>query len=620
LIVEGDITVLKGYNGKILRIDLTTGTIDHQSLEESIVRKFIGGVGLAAKIIWDETTVDTDPFSPENELVFMTGPLTGTAMPKSSRYIVAGISPLTGIWGHAHAGGRFADELKHTGFDGIVIKGQSSKPVYLWINDGKAEIRDAAHVWGKDTWEVSEVLQLETDTKASVSCIGVSGEKLVKIAGIMNDGKQGRAAARCGLGALMGSKKLKAIATRGTLPVSVYDETRFKEIVQKMLGSGKARTREESLAGTIQAFKAFFTYGRTPVKNWSEGSFDEGLVYTETMREADPLYCARCNTSCLESYQLKNGERHMVWEAWGPLGTNCYIANAEVLQQAYTLCNKYGIDTISAGAIIAFAMECFEKGLITREDTGGIDLTWGNHEAMMEVLRKIGEREGFGELLGEGVKSAAEHIGGIASEYAMHVKGLEFPAHDPRSLASHTLGYATGSIGAAHMETAGADHLENCMEIDNPRTSPELGFPVALSRFDVEDKGRLAARTQDFSAMMDSIVVCLFAGMAADVQPSDYAAALNNATGMDMDFEEFMLAGERITNFKRMFCVKRGISRKDDILPARILTHRLKSGGTRGNIFHLGAMLNDYYSVRGWSEEGIPTREKLIQLGLEECL
>ena len=219
--------MLKGYNGKILRLDLATGDIDLESVDEQAARKYIGGVGLAVKILWDETTPDTAPLSPENELVFMTGPLTGSILPKSSRYIVAGISPLTGIWGQAHAGGRFADELRHAGFDGIVIRGQSTKPVYLWINNGKAEIRDAAHIWGKDTYEVAELLQQETDTRASIACIGVAGERLVKIAGIMNDGKQGRAAARCGLGALMGSKRLKAIAVRGTLPLSFYNEEKL---------------------------------------------------------------------------------------------------------------------------------------------------------------------------------------------------------------------------------------------------------------------------------------------------------------------------------------------------------------------------------------------------------
>jgi aldehyde:ferredoxin oxidoreductase len=612
--------MIKGYNGKIIRLDLTNGDIFVEAIDEYIARKYIGGVGLAAKILWDETTPDTGPLSPENELVFMTGPLTGSILPKSSRYIVAGISPLTGIWGQAHAGGRFADELRHAGFDGIVIKGKSVNAVYLWINNGKVEIRNAAHVWGKDTWETSDVLGQETDAGASVACIGVAGERLVKIAGIMNDGRQGRAAARCGLGALMGSKNLKAIAARGTLPLSFYDEDKLKESIQPILTFCRPRKPEDRLAGDTHVFKSFFVYGRVPVKNWSEGSFDEGYVYTETMREAEPLHCARCPNSCLESYKLKNGARHMVWEAWGPLGTNCYIANAAVLQEAYTLCNKYGLDSISAGAVIAFAMECYENGLITRDDTGGIELSWGNHQAMMEILRRIGEREGFGELLGEGVKRAAERIGGTAPDFAMHVKGLEFPAHEPRALASHALGYATGSIGAAHMEPIGADGLENWMEVDDPRTSPELGFPVALKRFDVAGKGRLVARTQDFSAMLDSITVCLFLSIAHTVGPSHYVRVLNAATGWDMTPDEFMLAGERITNLKRMFCVRRGISGKDDTLPARVLTQKLASGGTRGNLFDLPAMLKEYYTVRGWGADGIPTREKLKELGLEECL
>jgi aldehyde:ferredoxin oxidoreductase len=612
--------MFKGYNGKILRLDLSTRDTDFEYLDEATARKYIGGVGLAAKILWDETTPDTDPLSPENELVFMTGPLTGSIMPKSSRYIIAGISPLTGIWGQAHSGGYFADELRHAGIDGIIVRGQSSKPVYLLIKDGKAEIRDAAHVWGKDTWETSDILQGETDAKASVACIGVAGEKLVKIAGIMNDGKQGRAAARCGLGALMGSKRLKAVVARGTLPLSFYDEEKFKAQTRKILSFCTNRKLEDRIAGDSHVFKSFFEFGRVPVKNWSEGFFEEGYVYTDAMKEAQPLHCSRCPNSCLESYQLKTGERHMVWEAWGPLGTNCLIADAEVMQEAYSFCNRYGLDTISAGAVIAFAMECYEKGLITQNDTGGIDLTWGNNQAMMELLKQIGEREGFGELLGQGVRTAAEKIGGNAMEYAMHVKGLEFPAHEPRALASHALGYATGSIGAAHMETIGADHLENYTESDNPKTSPELGFPVAMKRFDNEGKGRLVATTQDFSCMMDSITICLFLTIGPGIQPSDYVAALNYGTGFDMTFDEFMKTGERIHNLKRMFCVKRGISGKDDMLPARIMTQRLPTGGTKGNIFNMGLMLNEYYAVRGWDSDGIPTREKLIELGLEECL
>jgi len=419
----------------------------------------------------------------------------------------------------------------------------------------------------------------------------------------------------------MGSKKLKAIAARGTLPLTYYDEEKFKEAARRILIMFPLQKPMGELAEREAGVHMFSVLGRVPAKNWSQGTFEQDYVYWDAMRDRSvvkPLYCRHCGYSCGESRQTASGERYMVWEAWGPLGTNCLIANPEALQQAYRLCQKYGMDSISTGAVVAFAMECFEKGLISKDDTDGIELTWGNHKAMLEMVRKIGEREGFGDLLGEGVRRAAERIGGIASEYAMHVKGLEFPAHDPRSLAGHALGYATGSIGAAHIEAQGADILENSMLFAQPRTSPELGFPVAFERHQEVGKGRLVAKTQDFGCLLDSLTVCMFLSLIQWVQPSHYLQLLNCATGMDMQLDDFILAGERIFNLKRMFNVRRGISRKDDILPPRILTQRLTTGGTKGYIPHLGLMLNEYYSVRGWSEEGIPTRGRLARLGLED--
>jgi aldehyde:ferredoxin oxidoreductase len=500
------------------------------------------------------------------------------------------------------------------------VKGRSDRPVYLWLHNKKVEIREAAHLWGKDTYEIADLLRRETDIKACPACIGQAGERLVKLAGIMNDGRQGRAAARCGLGALMGSKQLKAIVVRGTLPLRFYDEDELKDGSRRILRMFPVKKPEEAIEAHVTMFKNFFKFGRVPVKNWSEGVFEAGYVYPEDMRKAKQMHCKRCPYECTESYLTADGERHMVWEAWGPLGTNCLIANPEALQEAYTICNRDGIDAISAGAVVSFAMECFEKGLITKEDTDGIELTWGNHQAMIEMVRKIGKREGFGELLGEGVKRASDRIGGLAREYAMHVKGLELPAHEPRATAGLALGYATGSIGAAHMEAAGSQNLENWLEVDDPKTSPELGFPVALNRFDAEGKGPIVAKTQDFGCLLDSLPICLFLSLHQWVQPSDYAALVNSATGWDMTPDELMLVGERIFNLKRMISVRRGISRKDDTLPARILTQRLKEGGTRGHLPHLGLMLNEYYAFRGWSEEGIPTSERLVNLGLEECL
>jgi len=611
--------MLKGY-GKIMHLDLTAKEIRYEYLDEAIAEKYLGGVGLAAKIVWDDTDASTEALSPDNPLVFMTGPLTGTVVPKSSRYIVAGISPLTNIWGQAHAGGSFADELRHTGIDGIVVRGRSERPVYLWIDNERAEIRDAAHLWGKDTYIVSDMIQQETDSPASVACIGMAGEKLVKFAAIMNDGIQGRAAARCGMGALMGSKNLKAIAAKGKGPIDLFDEEKLKAYSQAIIKAHPIKDLAPFLDEAKNVFYKFIAGGRISTMNYTKGIYDEARIYPDEMPKMQRLHCRRCPWSCLESLKTSSGERHVVWESWGPLGNQCQIANPEAMQKAYSLCNRYGMDTISIGVTISFAFECFNKGLIRLSDTDGLDLSWGNHLAVLELVRKIGEREGFGDLLAEGVRNAADRIGGVASEYAMHVKGLEFPAHDPRCMPTHALDYATGCIGASHMEAVGADHLENWSEADPPpRTAPELGFPVALKRFDEVGKGKLVAKTQDVGALVDSLTVCLYLSLIQWVQPSQYAQLLNCACGWEVDKNELLRIGERISNLRRMINVRRGISRKDDILPARILTQRLE-GGTRGYIPHLGLMLDEYYAFRGWDEIGIPTAAKLMELNLQYCL
>ncbi|MBN1850135.1 MAG: aldehyde ferredoxin oxidoreductase family protein [Deltaproteobacteria bacterium] len=612
--------MLKGYTNRVAYVDLTTGNISYEQIDENNARKYIGGAGLAARILWDETTRETDALSPESPLILITGPLTGTVVPSSCKYILAGISPLTNIWGNAHAGGSIADHLRHAGFDGIVVKGQASRPVYIWIHDQEAEIRDASHLWGKDTYDTTDIIRGETNKKAGVATIGLAGERLARIAGVFNDGREGKAAARCGLGALMGSKKLKAIAAVGTLPISVFDVKKLKDVVQTMLLKHPPRKLEKAPIEHDEESRVyqFFGLGRVPVKNRSEGIFDPGKIYCKPKSAAKTRYCNRCPYGCGHNYLTESGERVFAWEAWGPLGTNCMIANPEALQQAFSLCQRYGIDVISTGSTIAFAMECFEKGLITKNDTDGVELNWGNHEAMIEMVRKIGEREGFGKLLGEGVRRAAERIGGIASEYALQMKGLEFPAHDPRISPTWSLRYATGSIGAAHMEPLQAEELEGIGILPGP--CPELGYPSLLDRFEEKGKGIVVAKGQNLGALLDSLTICIFLWQTAGVrQPAIYLDLLNSATGLDMHVDEFLLAGERIFNLKRMFNVRRGISRKDDILPARFLTSRLE-GGTQGYIPNLGLMLNEYYSFRGWSEEGIPTRECLSKLGLEECL
>jgi len=618
-VLGGMTVVLGGYMGNVLEVDLTEKKLTSKKIGEKTLRKYIGGVGLAAKILWEETTADTEPFSPQNILIFMTGPLTDTNMPLSGRHIIAGISPLTNIWGQAHSGGAWGDELKHAGFDGVVIKGKSDNPVYLWLCDGKAEIRDANHLWGLDTYQTDTLLKKETDEKASVAAIGPAGEKLVRIACIMNDGKKGRAAARCGLGAVMGYKMLKAIAVRGTLKIHVCDEENFSRNVKKIYEISPVKKREEYLEEYIGTFKKQMDAGGHPIKNWSKGSFPPRYEIPEETRNTKPQYCRHCPYSCAESRLTENGERHMVMEHWAPMGTNCLISDCEALQKAFSLCQRYGLDSISTGEVIAFAMELMEKGLITKEETGGIDLRWGNHEAMVEMVKKIGEKEGFGAVLGEGVKRIAEHIGGTASEYALHVKGLSFPAHDPRATFGRALNYATSNLGASHYEGgAYACYIENYLESDLINlASPDLGYPVRLKRFEVKGKGELVAKCQNWACVVDSLVVCAFLMLLQYIQPSHHAELLKSVTGWDVSLQELLKTGERIFNLKRAFNVRRGISRKDDTLPPRFLTHMLKEGGAAGRLPFLGLMLNEYYMYRGWSEEGFPTEEKLKELDLD---
>ncbi|MEM2321136.1 MAG: aldehyde ferredoxin oxidoreductase family protein [Candidatus Bathyarchaeia archaeon] len=606
-----------GYMGKILWVDLSEGKFSIREETNDLRKLYLGGVGFAAKILWEETTAKTDAFSPENLLIFMTGPVTGTSVPCSSRYIVASISPLTNIWGEAHAGGSWGSELKFSGFDGVIIRGVSKRPVYLWIEDGEAELRDAKHLWGLDTYSTCEVVRKETDPNASVAAIGPAGENLVRFACIINDGKIGRAAARCGLGAVMGYKNLKAIAVKGTKKPKVYNEDKIRESVKELLPSGGI-TSDVRKNFVMQMLTHFVEDGNFPVKNWLKGTFEgfKEKIIDEWLK-AKPSPCRGCPTGCLESNLTDNGERHIVWEAVAPMGSQCLIDDMKALQKAYTLCNMYGLDTISTGGVISFAMECFEKNIITREDTEGLDLSWGNSDALIELIERIARRRSIGKILGEGVKRASEFFGGLAYEYALHVKGLEIPAHDPRAIISYAVAYATGSVGATHTEALRVHQLE----IGN-FLYPELGYSIKPDRFESCGKGILAAKFQNLHNVIDSMVCCEFLlgnwalRRGTGVQPSYLVKWINYVTGWDLSINDMLKIGERIFTLKRMFNIRRGISRKDDILPPRFLTHKRGSGGAAESLPFLGKMLNEYYRYRGWSEEGLPTEEKLKELGL----
>ena len=612
-----------GYTSKLLRVDLAGEKIEIEEVGESILEKYIGGSGLGSKILWDETTADTEPFSPENRLMFMIGPVTGM-VPQGSHYAVCALSPASGAWGEAAGGGTWAIELSHTGISGIVFTGRAERPVYLYITEEGPEIRDARHLWGKDTFEVNELLLQETDKGARVACIGQGGENLLTMAAIMNEGRMGRTPARCGMGAVMGSKNLKAVVVKGgTWRPKAADEVALKAKNKEIrsflseIGAGAG--------GGIPRIKdvidAWQSVGNMPVRNHSRFRADTFIKeLKDTYEQGERYYCGLCPVSCLES-RLYKGGREAVLEALLPMGANCLVGDFKVIQAAYELCNRYGIDTISVGDAIAFGMEIYEEGLITKADTDGVELTWGSGKALIEMTKQIGEKRGFGKILGQGVKRAAEIVGGNAHEYAMHVKGLELPLHDARTYNSMMLGYATGNRGASHIES----HSYALERTPLGKSKYEadggpLGYPrEKAQRLGFEGKAGMVQKVQDLGNMFNSLVICEFGFFLYGMDISTYPTWLRSITGWDMDFEKFMVTGERIFNLKRLVNVRRGLSAKDDVLPRRILARRPDAPKDVENVPEsFEELIQEYYSVRGWTRDGQPTAEKLKELGLDE--
>ncbi len=611
---------LKGYIGKILKIDLTHFKVSIEDLHEEWAKQFIGGSGLGAKYLYEMTDEKTDPLGPGNPLIFMTGPFTGTSVPLSGRHAVVSRSPLTTIFGESDVGGTWGAHLKRAGFDGIILTGQSEKPVYLWINDGHVAIRDASHLLGKDTYEIDPLLKAETHEKAVISAIGQAGENQVLLASIMTDGRDGRAAGRCGMGAVMGSKNLKALVVYGTQKVLVFHPEEV-DCLQKEYSAMIIKNAENfKKYGTAGALSTFEAMGTLPLQNWKfVGRWEEsaekinGFTLSETLLTGR-YFCDACFLGCGRRVKIDHGPYAGVdgagpeYETLALLGSNCLIDNLEALCYANELCNRFGLDTISTGGAIAFGMEAFEKGLIDREDTSGIELRWGNEEAMIEMIRMIAQKKDFGETLGMGVKKASEVIGKNSVEFAMHIKGLEFPAHDPRGYNAGATGFATSSRGACHL--AGLSHT-----FERVLKSPEMGIPEPLDRYQVEGKGILAAKSQNLMGMLDSLKLCKFV-LFGGVTITDIVKWYQLVTGGEMTVDDFIKTGERIFNLKRLYNVRLGISRKDDTLPFRSLTFKRIGKGLTPNLPPLGQMLSEYYEYRDWTEDGIPTPEKIKELGL----
>jgi aldehyde:ferredoxin oxidoreductase len=624
-----------GYAGKILRVNLTKEKTTAEQLNEQVARKFIGGRGLGAKILFDELKPHVDSLGPENKLVIATGVVTGIPFPGNSVHSVLSKSPLTGIWGEAHAKGFFATELKRAGFDGIIVEGRASKPVYLWVNNADAEIRDAKSVWGKLTRESQNVIKKEIkDESAQIGVIGPAGEKLVRTANILFGFNH--VAGRTGLGAVMGSKNLKAIAVRGALRVRYANEEKLVNILSEKLADKEALKGPYSpdglyKFGSLADLSYWQATGRLPTMNFRRCIFPEAeAVSGETLAESGyvkrHITCPHCYLACNRAvetkYPYKVDPEYAApeYESLAALSSLCMVNNLPAALKAIELCNKYGMDTISTGVTIAFAMECFEKHLLTLEETEGLDLTWGNHASLVTLTEKIGKREGIGNLLAEGVKRASEKIGRGSEEFSMHIKGLELPMHEIRGMKGHGLAYATSNRGACHLQVETDDLFEGnlCPEIGIDEAS--FPKPHRDKLYDGPEKVRLNKIVGDLFAVFDSLVVCKWTVYpCGGTKMTTLTQIINAATGWNISIDELMKTGERIINLCRAFNVREGITRKDDTLPKRF-TEPLPEGPYVGQTFSkesLSRMLDYYYEFRGWNKEtGIPSPEKLEELDL----
>ncbi|MPW26671.1 aldehyde ferredoxin oxidoreductase [Alkalibaculum sp. M08DMB] len=601
---------MQGYNGKILRINLTTQSVKTEPLDLVQAQKFIGGRGLGSKILMDEIDANIDPLSPENKLIFVTGPLTGTATPTGGRYMVVTKSPLTGTVASSNSGGYWGAELKFAGYDAIILEGKADKPVYINIEDEKVEIKDASSLWGKVVSETTTELERIHGSKVRVSTIGPGGEKLSKMASIMNE--KSRAAGRSGVGAVMGSKNLKAIVVRGSHKVEIANPEKLKEVFSRCL----SQIKENGVTG--QGLPAYGTAvlvnilnenGALPTNNFQTSLFEKADdISGETMAEkflTKKEACFRCPIACgrvcdMDGVEVAGPEYETLWS----FGSDCGVSDLGEIIKANNWCNELGIDTISVGATIAAAMELYQRGYIKKEDLGdGPELIWGNAEAVVEWTKRIGLAQGLGAKMAEGSYRLCEMFG--APELSMTVKKQELPAYDPRGIQGQGISYATSNRGGCHVR--------------GYMISPEiLGLPEKLDRFSLEGKSEWAKLFQDFTAGIDSVGLCLFTSFAMGAD--DYADLYNAVCGTEITGNDFVQAGERIWNIEKIFNLNAGIDSSQDTLPKRLLKDEIPEGPSKGWVTRLDILLPEYYIARGWDQLGIPTSTKLEELGIDSKL
>ena len=625
--LHGGIIVSYAFMGTILRVNLTEGEISAETIREDWAREFVGGAGLATKYLYEEMSKGIDPLGPENVLIFMAGPLTGTASASASRYSVVAKSPLTGIWGHANSGGSFGPALKRSGYDGIIFEGAALEPVYLKIVDGQAELCAAGHLWGKNVSETEDSIQAATQERFTIASIGPGGENLVRYAAIMNN--KHRAAGRCGLGAVMGSKRLKAIACAGNRPIRLAHAERFRET---------ARTQIDLLNESVLkvGFDAFGTNmisdmvnvrGGYPTRNWQEGVFDQiDEINAQALTDkvlVEGVNCFSCPVICGRGTRIREGKwaghssEGPEYETTNTLGAMCGVSDMNAITMANYLCNQYGLDTISTGSTIAFTMECYEKGILTRDDTDGLEIRFGDADLVVDLVAKIATRQGIGGLMTGGTRAMSERLGQGSEKFAMHVKGLELPAYDPRAAKICGLGYVTANRGGDHITS----YIEGPTFVDIPFLLVEdssIRDPFVANPEEV----KVVVDMENALTVLDATGGCKFMGILLSAE--ELVELITTATGWDFDVNDFRSSGERIYNLMRAFCVREGIDREKDTLPERLMSDPLPDGPAQGMVIDrdtLEMMKDAYYKLRGWDmATGIPTADRLRELGLDDLV
>jgi aldehyde:ferredoxin oxidoreductase len=606
--------------GQLLRVDLGRDTHRAKPIDDADLHRYLLGSGLAAHLFAREMDPSLHPLDPASPLLAFNGLLTGTFSPTGCRSSWCGRSPLTGIWNEANMGGHWGAELRFAGYDGLVVTGQASEPVYLWIHNGESEIRPAQHLWGLDHFATFDQLRAETDPKAQIACIGPAGENQVPLASVMQGGQDhARAAGRGGMGALLGSKNLKAIVVRGSGKPGYPDMKAFRTFVRDINAFIQEHSLGMSQLGTAGGVPATEATGDLPLKNWTLGSW-AAATRISGQRIAETIFtrhthCFACPIGCGKNVEIMEGPYAGVqghgpeYETLAGFGANCQCDDLNAIAHMNDLCNRYGLDTISTSSALAFGMEAYERGLFSPQDTGGLSLTWGNAEAMIKAIHAIARGEGIGALLGRGVRAAAARLGPEAEAFAVHVKGMEVPYHDPRAFVSMAANYATAVRGACHLESL----------------SYWLGYgvrwegwyaPDDYDRLDSHGKAQVAIDFQNYMAIYNPLGICKFIAKG-QVGPQHLVDLLHAATGWDWTVEDLLATGERLFNLKRLINLRLGVTAADDTLPPRLRREPRPSGSAAGVLPDLEPMLAEYYALRGWDQSGVPTAERLEALGLE---